>query len=148
MPRVTGAHLTGGSVQARCPEPDVWLLPQSGLPPSFMDNNRETVTSGNGYYAKPSAASTVWFVFEPTGNQIGACATREEALRLITLASGSGANPRACALRESAPHADGAGHEGKHLDAPPMFGWYARQHERVARSLLGRFLRYIGVRRR
>jgi hypothetical protein len=111
-----------------------------------MNNKHDAVTSGTGYYAEPSAAGTIWFVFEPGGNQIGACATREDALRLIRLAGGSNAAPRRCAPLESAPYTAGLGHVGKRPDVPPMFGWYARQHEHAAHSLLERFFRYIGVR--
>jgi len=110
-----------------------------------MNTHYKPNTTSGGYVVRPAdAAGTLWFLFGPSGNHIGSCATREGALRLISLVGGGAVKPpEGTAPGPPARAADAEAAE-KSPAGPLMFEWYAPKG-RGALAALRRLLRFMGV---
>lgn len=113
-----------------------------------MNTHSETNTTSGGYVVRPADdTGTLWFIFGPSGDHIGSCATREGALRLVSIVGGGAVKPRENVAPGSDARAAEVGAEAMSSARPLMFEWYAPEGRGVL-SVLEKFLRLIGAGRR
>jgi hypothetical protein len=70
------------------------------------------------------AGGRVWHALDAAGNQIGACSSREDALRIAALAGGAAAPPRGEETGRAGPEL-GQGGLVTPETRPSMFEWYS-----------------------
>jgi hypothetical protein len=102
----------------------------------------------NGYSVKSADASgRVWNILDASGGQVGACSSRQEALRIAMLAN-SGLNKPGAQTIETSSAAENENRAVNKPTAvrPQMFEWYSPDQRRVSWSFLKRILR-LGARR-
>ncbi len=97
----------------------------------------------NGYSVKSADASgRVWKILDASGGQVGACSSRQAALRIATLANGGLNKPVAQTIETTSIAENEINVVSKPIAArPQIFEWYAPSPSRTTWSFLKKLLR-------